>query len=302
MPRRATCLPCVSLAIWLVGCNPPPVGIYETTSYDGVEFIRRGDKPLLMDVVVPTVAPMPRPAVLVLHGGGWVSGDRSLDKDMARFLASLGYTAATADYRLYPEGGVYPASVADSLAAVKFLRSHADDYGIDARRVAIAGESAGGQLALLVGMVEDHAIFRDESFPGVRSDVQAVVAIYAPTDLAALWKEGGWITRRLGIGYLGCPPDQCPDKWREASPITHARGDTPPILILHGDQDRVVPISQADRLHSALKAAGAPSLLARVPGGSHGWGLYFNGVQSQRTLPIIAQFLSRSLASAAGAS
>lgn len=275
------------------GCAQPPVGFYETRSFDGVEFVRRDKTPILMDIFVPTGAPTPRPAVLILHGGGWAVGDRSYNRDMARFIASMGYTAATADYRLWPDGGVFPAPVQDTLAAVKFLRKNAADYGIDPDRIATCGESAGGHLALMVALAKDHSIFEDDSYPGIRSDVQAAIDIYGPTEMVPLYEQGGWVVKRLGAGFVGCPPEECPEKWAAASPITYARADAPPVLILHGDMDHVVPYSQAEAMAAAIRKVGGRCMLARAEGGPHGWGLRFNDVVCQRTLPVMVDFLRR---------
>lgn len=280
--------------VWLLGaCSKPPVGVYETTAHENIEFVRRDGKPLAMDIFVPVDRRTSRPAVILWHGGGWGYGDRSLERDLARFLASLGYTTATASYRLWTDGPTYPAAVQDALASVKFLRSKCHEYGIDPERIAAGGESAGGHLALMVGLTQDHAIFRDDSYPGVRSDVQAVIDIYGPTDLRPLHEAGGPVVKYLAGGFLGCEPAECPEKWREASPITHVRKDAPPVLILHGDADGVVPFPQATALEKAIAASQARCTMVKVPGGPHGWGLDFNDVASQRTLPVMVDFLAR---------
>lgn len=274
-------------------CSKPPVGFYETKSHENVEFVQRDGKPLAMDIFVPLDGKESRPAVVLWHGGGWGYGDRSLERDLARFLASMGYTTATASYRLWTTGATYPAAVQDALASVKFLRSRCHEYGIDPDRIAAGGESAGGHLALIVGLASDHAIFKDDSFPGIRSDIQAVVDIYGPTDLTRLCDGGGPVVNYLCGGFLGCPLDSCPEKWREASPISYVRSDAPPTLILHGDDDGVVVYSQATAMADSMLHSKAICWLVKVPGGTHGWGLDFNDVANQRTLPVIVDFLAR---------
>lgn len=283
------------LLLLVTGCRHPPVGVYETTSKDGVEYVVRPTGPLLMDIVEPVGAQTPRPAVLLLHPGGWAAGSRADMKELATFLASLGYTAATADYRLWPKCECYPAPVQDSLAAVKFLRSRAKDYGIDPEKIVIGGESAGGSLALLVGLAKDHSIFDDASFPGVSAHVSAVIDIYGPTDMPRVYKDGIWIVKRIGIGYLGAAPNEAPQKWKESSPVTHVHADAPPVLIIHGDKDVVVPYSQAELLAKRLAEVGVDYQLVRVPGGVHGWGSHFSRVENQRTLPVLVHFLAQSL-------
>lgn len=275
------------------GCSRPPVGIYETRSYDDVEYIQRDGKSMQMDIFVPLDGRTARPAILLFHGGGWAVGNRGYNREMAQFFASMGYTAATVSYRLWPDGGIHPAPVQDALAAVKFLRKHHQDYGVDDARIAVGGESAGGHLALLVGLAQDRSIFGDDSYPGVDTSVSAVIDIYGPTDLLSMYESGEWLAQRLCRGYAGCRPEEDPEKWKQISPVSHAWSGAPPVLILHGESDAVVPYSQATSLAKALDSANAPYLLVKVPGAGHGWGLRFNSVASQRTLPVIVDFLAR---------
>lgn len=212
---------------------------------------------------------------------------------MAKFLASMGYTAATADYRLCRRSGPhYPIPMQDAMAAVKFIRVHAADYGVDPARIAVGGDSAGAGMALLLGLVKDHSIFKDDSFPGVSSEVAAVINMYGPTDLAALSKLNFYL-KDIGSVYLGGLLKDRPEAYREASPISHVRPDAPPILTVHGDQDLVVPFTQAVALHDAICKAGGRSLLVKIPGAGHNWVPDFNSSASLRALPSIIQFLDR---------
>lgn len=282
-----------SLLLLVFGaCNRPPAGFYETKSVE-VEYVKRGATSLHMDVFMPLNAAAPRPAIVLYHGGGWIVGERKDERDLARFLASMGYTAATASYRLCTEKGPhYPIPVQDALAAVKFMRSHAADYGVDPQRIAVGGESAGGQIALMVGLVKDPSIFGDDSFPGVSSEVSAVLSIYGPTDMTPLFDKAIGIVRRMGVAYLGCGPRECPEKWKAASPVTYVRKDAPPVLMIQGDRDVVVPFEQAEMFQKAMESVGGRSHLVRVRGAGHGWGLLFNENDNMRTLPAIAQFLA----------
>lgn len=288
--RLAALVVIVSL---LPGCSQPPVGFYETRCHDAVEYVRRDGRPLRMDIFVPQDGRSARPAVVIFHGGGWAVGNRGYNRDMARFLASMGYTAATADYRLWPDGGVHPAPVQDALAAVKFLRKNHAEYGVDSCCIAVAGESAGGHLALLVGLAQNRSIFGDDAYPDVDTSVSAVIDIYGPTDVLPMYERGGWLVRRLCRGYAGCRPEENPEQWKQLSPVSHAWPGAPPVLIVHGERDSVVPFSQATAMAEALKKAGSPYELVMVPGAGHGWGLSFDGVASQRTLPVIVDFLAR---------
>jgi acetyl esterase/lipase len=249
-----------------------------------------------MDIVQPRDCTAPRPAVLMFHGGGWIGGDRSHMADMANFLASLGYTSATAQYRLATKSGShYPAQLQDAVAAVKFLKTHANEYGIDPERIAVMGESAGGQIALMVGLATDTSKFGTDDYPGVSAQVAAVVDIYGPTNMPDLVKTGDFVARYVCPIYLDGPPSSNPEKWRDASPTTHVRPDAPPVLIVHGTTDSTVPISQAEQLYKALRELGANCQFARVKGAGHGWGYDLSGNTCMRTLPVIAQFLAENL-------
>jgi acetyl esterase/lipase len=125
--------------------------------------------------------------------------------------------------------------------------------------------------------------------------MQAIVNIYGPTDMAALYRDTLLAVRPCVRRYLGGRPDEQPDRYREASPVSHVRADAPPVLTLHGECDSVVPVSQGQALHDALTAAGAKSTLIRVARGRHAWCDDFAGLDSQRTLPAIIQFLSDTL-------
>lgn len=277
----------------LAACNRPPVGLYETRVIENVPYVTRGDRALLMDIYQPVGLPSLRPAVLLFHGGGWMYGDRTMMRPAAKYLASMGYVSATAQYRLTTDKTVhYPAPIQDALAAVKFLRANAGHYHLDADRIAVGGFSAGGQMALLLGLVKDHTIFKDDSYPGISSVVQAVIDESGPTDLAALYEQGGYLIHVLGDAYLGGQPDKYPERYAEASPISHLRADGPPILILQGDRDQVVPFDQAARLGQALGKVGARSILVRLPGCEHAWCEPFEGRDSLRALPIITHFLA----------
>lgn len=283
------------------GCSLPPAGFYEIKAEEKIEFVRRDDGPLVMDIYTPVGGPSTRPAIVLYHGGGWKVNNRSEDRAMSKFLASMGYTAATADYRLCKDDGPhYPIPVQDALAAVKFMRSHAADYGVDPARIAVGGDSAGGELALLVGLVKDHSIFKDDSYPGVSSEVAAVINMYGPTDLTALSELNPYL-RSIGHVYIGGWLKDHREAYREASPIAHVRGDGPPVLTVHGDRDIVVPFNQAVALHEAILKAGGRSQLVRIHGANHNWVPHFNTPASLRALPVVVQFLNRVFPQAADA-
>ncbi len=203
-----------------------------------------------------------------VHGGGWRRGSRrhplpALGEDFYAGLAARGIAVAAIDYRLSGEAR-YPAAVDDVRAAVAWARTALHSYGPAARfagaglaagPVALWGDSAGGHLALLAALTG--------------TDVDGVVAWFPVTDLTGL-PTGDDPQSREAL-FLGAPPAQVPDLAREASPITHVHPGAPPVLLMHGDSDVMVPADQSIRFAKALNDAGGSATLELVPGASHFW-------------------------------
>ncbi|QDV92085.1 Carboxylesterase NlhH [Phycisphaerae bacterium RAS2] len=285
---------CVS-AFFAAGCNAPPVGLYDVRAYESIPYVSRGERKLMMDIYTPVGGPMPRPAIVLFHGGGWMYGDRRDLRPMVKHLASMGYTAATAQYRLSNDGGEHPAPVLDALAAIRFLRFSRAQYGIDPQRVGVGGFSAGAQLALVAGLAGKSESFKDEAYAGESADVRCIVSIAGPTDITSIYKSSNWMIRRLGEAYLGGPPEKVAARYVEASPISHVHAGAPPILILHGDQDEVVPFEQATKFAEACEGAGVSCTVAKLPSFRHAWCLPFGGQPSLRAWPIMTHFLAKHL-------
>ena len=225
-----------------------------------------GSRPLELDLYLPPTGD-PVPVVVFLHGGGWRLGSRhgagpmyrGADPTPFEQVAQAGVAVASVDYRLSGEA-TWPAQLHDAKAAVRWLRTRAADLGIDPDRIAAWGESAGGHLAQLLGLTGgDAALEGDVGIVGTSSRVSAVVAWYAPSDVAAVATDTGAdpadpTTRENQL--LGAPAPSVPDVAAQASPITHVSPDAPPFLLLHGAADRFVPCVQSERLHAALEEAG----------------------------------------------
>lgn len=199
--------------------------------------------------------------VVYLHGGGFVTGDRAVDRERIRALAAHGLTVVAPDYRLAP-AATFPAPVDDVRAAVDWVRAHPDETGAATGAVALWGASAGAVLAALAAL----------SGP---TDVQAVVSWFGFSDIAthsarspleaALLTPGGPAHALLGVA----DPAAAPDLVREASPVSHVHAAAPPFLVAHGDRDRMVDIAESRRLHDALTRAGARSTLLVLGGAGH---------------------------------
>lgn len=287
---------CVGISLTLnSGCGRVPVGIHDVVWTDDVEYVRRGENQILrLDIARPKDADGPLPLVVWIHGGGWVIGNKSLMRPMCEFTASLGYVSATVQYRLIKQGGRFPAPVHDIVSAVRYLQTNASSLGIDPSRMVIGGESAGGHLALMAGLCKSPDInglaASDESL-----SVAGIIDIYGPTDLAPNRdKPRGWV-KKLVCDFVGCESNEDPKRYAAASPVTHIQADSPPILIIHGDEDDIVRFSQAEALADACRKRGARFELGRVKAGRHGWVSDARGAVCTCTLPLIANFLGRVL-------
>ncbi len=291
------------------GCARAPVGLYESKWIKNVEYAERGDPStdtsmsrqnadqsssggtrLMLDIAMPQGLTAPAPAVVWLHGGAWAYGSRNMMRPLAEFTASLGYVSATVQYRLVNKSIQFPDPVRDAAAALAFLRDNAERFNIDPRRIVIGGESAGGHIAMMVGLCRDSDIIgRDPS----ECLVHGIINIYGPTELVSLHDGGGFHVRPVVRNLVGCTPNEGADRFAAASPVTHVRSDSPPILILHGDLDSIVPYDQAERLVAACRERGARFQLGRVRRAEHAWVAFPNGSVSRSTLPLIAQFLGQ---------
>lgn len=234
-----------------------------------------------LDLYLPEIGAPPYPLVVLIHGGGWITGDKRGELPMAAipgFLA-LGYAVASINYRLAP-AETFPAQLVDVKAAIRYLRANASTFTLNPDRFAVVGESAGAHLALLVGTTADVATFDDPALgnAGVSSGVQAVVDFYGPSDLTTADSQRllnpmcpGDADPNIAM-LLGGSPAAAPALAAAASPVTylHAGQELPLFFIAHGDADCVVPYQQSVELHEAIEAvAPGRSQLAIVPGSGH---------------------------------
>jgi acetyl esterase/lipase len=211
--------------------------------------------PLLLDICEPGEHSSGLlPAVVLIHGGGWISFDKSTMQTMGMFLARSGFVAFSVDYRLFHGSeNLWPAQLDDVQRAVRWIRANAAKYGVDPQHVGAFGHSAGAQLAALLGM-EDTRDNSDPNLAKYSSKVQAVVDVSGPTDFTAHDDPEAlaFLTAFFGGDYA-----QHAKVWQDASPAFHAAKDVAPFLIIHGTQDQSVPMAQAQELADKLKQAGA---------------------------------------------
>jgi acetyl esterase/lipase len=231
-----------------------------------------------LDLLLPRrrAGPGPLPVIAYVHGGAWSMGSRAMARpDVAPLVATGHYAAIAIGYRLSGEAP-WPAQIHDVKAALRWLRAHAERYGLDPARVCAMGASAGGHLAALAATTGGAPELEGALGPhtGLRSDVQCAVDLFGPTDLRtpepasrrALFGPGP-SSREL---LLGAPPDRVPELAREASPVAHVSPGDPPFWIVHGTADPLVPFSESAALERALREAGVPVTFQVVEGGGHG--------------------------------
>jgi acetyl esterase/lipase len=248
---------------------------------------------LKLDLYLPKAAAKPK-LVVWIHGGAWRGGSKS---DMPLDgLVEAGYAVASIDYRL---SGVarFPAQVHDIKAAIRFLRADAEKYGYDARHVGIAGSSAGGHLAALVGVTSGHV--RLEGAVGEHleqdSSVQAIVSLYGMSNLTTILAQStphGLKVRVPALELLlGGQPDAKPDLARLASPVFHVDAKDPPLLLIHGDQDPQAPINQSHELQGRYEAEKIACQMVVVHGGKHGGNEFYD----EERLKLVQEFLAANL-------
>ena len=240
-----------------------------------VTYVRSGAHDLKLDLYLPAAAGTgPRPAIVFVHGGGWRAGVRANFAPMAIRMAERGYAAATISYRLAPEAP-YPAAIHDAKAAVRWVRAHAAAYGIDPGRIAIAGGSAGGQIAALTGVTNGESRF-DPDGGNVSSDVQAIVNIDGLSDFtseeARKYEDDPAKQPSSAGAWFGGRYAEKAALWRDASPLYHVTKATPPTLFIVSAQRRfsLGHVEMAAR----LRGLGVPNRIVSVPGTPHSFWLF----------------------------
>jgi acetyl esterase/lipase len=202
-----------------------------------------------------------RPAIILIHGGGWTSFDKSTMRGMGSFLSRSGFIAFAVDYRLFNGSqNRWPAQLDDVQRAVRWVRANAAKYRVNPDRMGAFGHSAGAQLACLLGM-EDTRDNSDAALAKYSSRVQAVVDVSGPADFTNKHDPEG---DKFLTNFLGADFAKNPEVWRDASPVFHVSKKNAPFLIFHGTKDEDVPIAQADELYDKLKAAGVQASLIKV--------------------------------------
>jgi len=228
------------------------------------------------------------PLIVWVHGGAWRAGTKK-DMPLGKLLAD-GWAVASVDYRLSTVAP-FPAQAHDIKAAIRFLRLKASELGITADRIAIAGSSAGGHLAAIVGVTNgDSRLEGKVGLTGASSDVQAIVSFFGMSDFTTILQQStphGLSVRVPALQLLlGGQPEEKPELARLASPVFHVDAGSPPLLLIHGDQDPQAPFAQSRELESAYRKAGLRVEFVTIPGGLHGGPQFFD----EERLALVRKF------------
>jgi acetyl esterase/lipase len=258
---------------------PPPAG---TAVERDLVFARVGEKNLVLDLYRPENRSGNLPVVVWVYGGAWRTRNRVPQAPRASWLAAHGYAVAVIDYRLSPEA-LFPAQINDCKAAVRWLRTNAAQFGLDAGHIGAWGESSGGHLAALLGVTGGVADLEGDLGNAVQSSrVQAVVDFFGPTDFLQM-DAHALPGATLKHDPLASPESQLVggaikenvQKVARANPITYVTKDAPPFLIVHGEQDLSVPLHQSELLYEALKRAPAEVTFYKIAGAGHSGSTFY---------------------------
>lgn len=241
-----------------------------------IEYAEAGNHKLLLDLYMPASKTDPYLIVWV-HGGAWHSGSK---ESPPLGLVGAGYALASVDYRLSVEAK-FPAQIHDIKAAIRYLRANATKYGYRADKIIVAGSSAGGHLAALVGLTNNDQELEGNlgQFTNTSSSIQAIVDYYGPTNFTTILKQStahGVSVRGPAMALLlGKTVENIPDMAQKASPVFQVDATDPPLIMLHGDQDIQVPINQSHELEGVYKSKNLKVKLIVVHGAGHGDGSYY---------------------------
>jgi acetyl esterase/lipase len=283
--------------------------VYSTPTTNGKQIS------LKLDLQVPKTAGK-KPLVIYITGGGFANDDKTANLDQRTYVADQNYVVASIEYRTVPEGATYKETVSDVKSAVRYLRAHADQYGIDSSKVAVWGQSAGGYLASMTGVTNGDSQFVAGDHLNESSDVQAVVDEFGPSDISKVAadydtaaQQGNYAAGNslaqfvFGTGTKLSVQDD-PSVEELSNPITYVKSTAPPFILLQGSHDQLVSPSQTLILFNALRAKGVDATRYVLTGANHG-DLTVPGMSASNALPwstkqtmgYIVSFLNNKLGS-----
>ena len=234
----------------------------------------------------PSGGAEPRPCMVVVHGGGWVSGRTDENVGWDSLWTHRGWHVASVSYRLAP-ADQWPAPREDVIAAIRHLQAESDNLGIDPARLVLFGRSAGGQIASVVAV------------SGEVKGILGCICFYAPFDMEFAYRHGDEndILRSLALlrSYLGGPLDAVPGSYRDASAFHLVTPASPPFLLLHGKRDELVWVRQSRRFFRRLRAIGVPCTYEELPWATHAFDWNVRGPGGQWARAAVEKFLAECL-------
>tara|TARA_B100000029_G_scaffold138784_1_gene133869 strand:+ start:4813 stop:5754 length:942 start_codon:yes stop_codon:yes gene_type:complete len=262
-------------------------------------YQRAGGVDLKLDVYRPRDVDGANKTLMHIHGGGWTNGSKEASSVNFLPYLEMGWTIVNVAYRLADVAHA-PGAVEDTRCALRWIYRNADRYGFDKKNIVLTGNSAGGHLALITGMLTSD-VGMERQCPGDRMrstwdigptnmetlQVAAIVNWYGITNVTDLLNNGPGTSGNFTEAWIGSSPNRVATAAR-VSPINHVRENLPPIITIHGDVDTIVPHSQGVLLHEALNRAGVPNELITIQGGGHGG---FSATQMANIYDEIRDFL-----------
>jgi len=272
---------------------------YASGDYDvlpNITYSVANNTELKLDLYLPRNRSLPKPTLILFHGGGWVDGQKERNIFYLLPYLSMGWAVINVEYRMARTSPA-PAAVEDCRCALRWATYHARDYNLDTSKFVLTGTSAGGHLALITGMLPAGSVF-DRQCPTDNSTrwnqatepplkVAAIVNWFGITDVREL--IDGPNAKHYAMEWFGSMSNR-EDLARQVSPINYVRAGLPPIITIHGDEDDIAPYSQAVRLHAALDKAGVPNQLVTIHGRKHDG---FNRQEMVSSYAAIREFLRK---------
>lgn len=283
----------LKIVVALLGCGASTARLaaeaIEVDYRPDVTYGTAAGEDLKLDLASPKGLDHAVPAIVVIHGGGWMAGKRQDMTSIAKNAASHGYVAATISYRFAPKHR-FPAQIEDSKCAVRYLRAHAKELNIDPKQIGAMGVSAGAHLSMMLGAMDSSdAMEGNGGNAEQQSKVQAVVSFVGPVNLA---REDYTETQtQILEAFFGANPKQKQAECRLASPITYLNKGDAPMLCFFGTKDPLVSNDQAFQIAGALTDAGVPGRVEMIVGAGHGW----VGGEMNRTLDSTMAFFDEHL-------
>ena len=262
----------LTCAVFLGRAQPTSV-MRGVIAHRDLQYVPNGHERHKLDIYLPQEAKKSMPLIVWVHGGGWQNGSKEGCPPLRKGYVQRGYAVAAINYRLSGHA-TFPAQIQDCKAAIRWLRANASEYRIDPKRIGVWGSSAGGHLAALLGAAGDVEAFDVGADLDQSSRVQAVCDFYGPTDFKVFVTTPRYESHAASgspeAKLIGGAVLENEEKARRVNPIEYVTRDDPPFLIVHGDDDRTVPLNQSGLLYEALKKARCDVRFHTIRGAGHG--------------------------------